>query len=63
MKCVARWLVSLALALPAAAQAKPDSLAELLEKLRAEHDLPALAGAIVEKGELVALGAVGVGVS
>ena len=59
MKCVARWLVSLALALPAAAQAKPDSLAELLEKLRAEHDLPALAGAIVEKGELVALGAVG----
>lgn len=59
MKCVARWLVSLALALPAAAQAKPDSLAELLETLRAKHDLPALAGAIVEKGELVALGAVG----
>jgi CubicO group peptidase (beta-lactamase class C family) len=37
----------------------PASLAQLLEPLRTQHGLPALAGAIVEKGQLVAIGAVG----
>jgi len=41
-------------------QAKPvDLLAELLEGVRAKHKMPALAGAIVKQGKLVALGAVG----
>lgn len=43
---------------PAVAKA-PASLDELLEPLRAKHDLPALAGAIVSGSELIALGAVG----
>lgn len=40
-------------------RSEPASLADLLEPLRTQHGLPALAGAIVEKGELVAIGAVG----
>jgi CubicO group peptidase (beta-lactamase class C family) len=38
----------------------PEDLAPLLEPVRAEHAVPALAGAIVRGGELVALGATGV---
>jgi len=59
LKLLARGVVALALAWPASAQAKPDLLSELLEGVRAKHKLPALAGAIVEQGKLVALGAVG----
>ncbi len=40
-------------------EAPPEPLEELLEPLRARFELPALAGAIVRGGELVALGAVG----
>jgi CubicO group peptidase (beta-lactamase class C family) len=51
----------LAAVLPLApARAEPEDLAPLLEPLRREHDLPALSGAIVRGGELVALGATGV---
>lgn len=38
----------------------PRDLAPLLEPLRAKHDLPALAGAVLSGGALVALGATGV---
>jgi CubicO group peptidase (beta-lactamase class C family) len=38
---------------------QPEDLAALLEPIRAEHDLPSLAGAILTADKLVALGAVG----
>lgn len=53
-------LVLPARALPqTASPAQLVPLDDLLEDLRTKHALPALAGAIVEKGQLVALGAVG----
>lgn len=43
-----------------AADPKPDDLSSLLEPLRAKHDLPALAAAVVVGGKIKAAGAVGV---
>lgn len=37
-----------------------DELAAILEQIRAQHNLPALAGAIILKGRVTAIGAVGV---
>ena len=59
--------IALALLLTTAAQAaldgydasKPEDLAGLLEPIRADHNLPSLAGAILTADELVALGATG----
>jgi CubicO group peptidase (beta-lactamase class C family) len=45
---------------PPAAEADVGDLASLLEPIRSEHELPSLAGAVVFRGELVAIGAVGV---
>ncbi|MBE0535956.1 MAG: beta-lactamase family protein [Phycisphaerae bacterium] len=56
-------ILSLVFALysPAAMDASPDTadLAETLEPIRAEYDLPALAAAVVHNGRVIALGAVG----
>jgi CubicO group peptidase (beta-lactamase class C family) len=52
-------LASLLLALAPAVRADLESLDAELEPIRAAHGLPALAAAVVEGGELVALGAVG----
>ena len=60
-------LLVMGLVLPAATtlsaradQPKYDSLASLLEPLRSEADLPALAAAVVVGGRIKALGVVGV---
>ncbi|MCK6479001.1 MAG: beta-lactamase family protein [Planctomycetes bacterium] len=45
---------------PAPAKAEPRDLAALLEPIRAKHDLPALAAALLRGGEIEALGAAGV---
>lgn len=45
---------------PAAAEGKPRDCAPLLEPIRARHDVPGMAGAVVEGDRLVALGATGV---
>lgn len=55
------WLPALVLILStqAWAQAAPDALNDLLEPVRAERRLPALAAAVVKSGVIVAAGAVG----
>ena len=45
---------------PAVEEGKPRDLAALLEPVRAKHGLPALAGAVLREGEVVAIGATGV---
>jgi CubicO group peptidase (beta-lactamase class C family) len=45
---------------PAAESLQPRDLAALLKPLRDAHDMPAMAGAVVQGGRLVALGATGV---
>lgn len=44
---------------PRTARAQPESLDDLLEPIRAQHRVPALAGAFVRGKDLIALGAVG----
>jgi len=54
-------LMALALACPSyAAEAAPSGLRDVLEPIRAKYKLPALAAAVVLKGRVVALDAVGV---
>ncbi len=43
----------------ARAHAEPDNVSVALEKIRDEHDVPALAAAVMDEGKLVALGAAG----
>ena len=57
-RLAAALAAGLALASPGSAQ-QPASLDSILEEVRARADLPALAGAIVQRGEIVAIGAVG----
>ena len=44
----------------AASSHKPNDLGAVLEPIRAKHDVPALAGAIISRGELEAVGVCGV---
>ena len=41
------------------AHAAPDDVSALLEKIRDEHDVPALAAAVMDEGKIVALGVTG----
>ena len=59
MRSISRVLVALAISLTPSAAWAQASLDELLEPLRQRHGLPALAAAVVVRGEVVALGAVG----
>ncbi len=43
----------------AAALAEPDDVSKLLEAVRESHDIPALSAAVMDEGELVAIGATG----
>lgn len=54
--------VALTLAYPqqAVAQARQINIDDVLEAVRKKHDLPALAAAVILRGEIVATGAVGV---
>ena len=51
--------VAVLLLLPALSRAEPEDLGPVLEPLRRRHNLPALAGGIVQGDELVAVGATG----
>ena len=54
-----RLLLALSTVAVAAAASAEDDLTALLEPIRAEHRLPALAGAILEGGRVTAIGATG----
>jgi CubicO group peptidase (beta-lactamase class C family) len=56
-----RWMMAgFAMALPVLAfAAEPTDVSSLLEKIRDEYDVPALAAAAFDEGELVAIGADG----
>lgn len=64
MRRLAATLLGCALAVPAGAVTRagepPEDLAPVLEAVRAEYALPALAGAVLRGGRLAALGAAGV---
>jgi CubicO group peptidase (beta-lactamase class C family) len=49
----------LAMFAAACLHAEPDDVAKLLEKIRDDHDVPALAAAVMDEGEIVALGVCG----
>ena len=53
-------IVSVAMCLVfARAHADPDNVSAALEKIRDDHDVPALAAAVMDEGKLVAFGATG----
>ena len=53
-------IISVAMCLVLArVHAGPDNVSALLEKIRDEHDVPALAAAVMDEGKLVAFGASG----
>ena len=60
LRVVALVLAGAALALPAPAWTQAQSLDAQIEPVRVKYGLPALAAAVVKKGEIVAAGAVGV---
>ena len=60
LRLVAFVLAGAALALPAPAWTQAQSLDAQIEPVRVKYGLPALAAAVVKKGEIVAAGAVGV---
>ncbi|MDB6155692.1 MAG: penicillin-binding protein beta-lactamase class [Chthoniobacteraceae bacterium] len=47
------------IAFGASAHAAPDDVSHQIERIREDHDIPALAVAVVDEGELVAIGATG----
>ncbi|MFL5002115.1 MAG: serine hydrolase domain-containing protein [Xanthobacteraceae bacterium] len=60
LRLVAFVLAGAALALPAPAWTQAQSLDAQIEPVRVKYGIPALAAAVVKKGEIVAAGAVGV---
>ncbi len=52
-------IAAFCLSLTAALRAEPDDVSRMLEAIREEHDIPALAAAVMDEGKLVAIGAAG----